>query len=256
VNTHGSPPDARARLLALLEGIESAPPPVARATSPGPAAGPGEGGLGALEAAVAALIAEEGALPGFLARRAAQARDRLLLARAGVVGGRAADSWLAGLATSVEAAIASRGSTRWQPAALSESFLEAPRHLVLWRRTAVAACAVAALGLGLVATQHGAGGPAGSTPRIDPRSALLQPLGDDGAAGRFAALRSGVDPGGLARPVGWSSAPGGRSDRGTPRYVRILPLRPGGEVDIGRILDELAGPRPAAAPTEAWSERN
>jgi len=119
------------------------------------------------------------------------------------------DSTLAGLYEDVRAGVA--GANAWHRAGMSGAFLDAPRSLVMWRRAAVAACLLLAVGAGFSLGGGTLGTP--GTPyegqvmrRVDPRDALLERLGTRAPSAQPAAYPGAVR-GGL-RAVG--STPRGR----------------------------------------------
>jgi hypothetical protein len=106
----------------------------------------------------------------------------------------------------------------WLRAGMTDGFLDAPRALRFWRRTAVAACALVAFGAGMFATEperaHGPAAPVGAVRALhDPRDDLL--------------LRSerGVP---------------GTTERAAKSPIRaVFDTRPARRGDAGRMLDAL-----------------
>lgn len=104
-----------------------------------------------------------------LARKAQAVRGRYALHARRMPEGR-----LDGLYEAVRAEAS--GERGWMRAGMSGAFLDAPRNLVIWRRTAMAACLLLAVGAGMMLTeQRGfeAPGAGGMRAGFDPRDELL-----------------------------------------------------------------------------------
>jgi len=149
------------------------------------------------------------------------------------------DAALVGLYEDVRAATSE--TDPWARSRMSEAFLDAPRHLVRWRRTAMAACAVLAVGAGLFAGGRLGfeSGDAGGVGGADPRDGILERLH---IAGPFAGQRSRGPAAGTLVSVPGASEP----ERKAPSFwvFHVDRRRPS---NAGRLLDavraRVAGPR-------------
>lgn len=133
---------------------------------------------------------------------------------------------------------------RWARAAMSGAFLDAPRALALWRRTALAASLLLVVGGGLVVRERlgGAGAPPQGRPltAADPRDGLL--LSQD------ASERTGAPAAGAGAAVPVAHAEQGSAARA--RRPVFLWIR--GRGDAGAFLDRLP---PVANPGEKEEQR-
>ncbi len=140
--------------------------------------------LRALAQELARCVAEDPAAAARLGTRLADVQTRLALQARDVPTGA-----LAGLYEEVRAT--PQDASPWARSRMSEAFLDAPRHLVRWRRTALAACALLAVGTGLLAGGRlGFDVPSGARRGADPRDGILERLAEGGALGGRHSRRS------------------------------------------------------------------
>ena len=147
-------------------------------------------------------------------------------------------STLEGLYEDIRAEVT--GANAWHRAGMSGAFLDAPRSLVLWRRAALAACLLLAVGAGFSLGGGTLGSPGvdygGQTMLlVDPRDALLERLDARGPAAPPAAQPAGYP--GAAR--GGMRTVGSAPRRGLYVFGRGARRASAAEADARRMLDGI-----------------
>ena len=182
-----------------------------------------------IELAMAALDEALAASPADAAGRATARRVERVRALHGLQTRPLPDEALDGLYDDIRSGVTAGMGAPWVRAGMSGTFLDAPHSLVIWRRTAMAACLLLAVGTGfffgdayLPATERGGTG-------ADPRDRLLRPAGVGDATRvtpassrgdmRFAPVRGGTGFVTFGRPDA-SDIDAGRMLDG----VRIFPV--------------------------------
>lgn len=144
------------------------------------------------------------------------------------------------------------GESAWRRAGMSEAFLDAPRNLVMWRRAAVAACLLLAVGAGW--TLRGeepdtAGVRADMLRLVDPRDGLLERLDRPVAVPAVARTRP-VGIGGRLNTIGTGSS--ARASVRPSRGVIVFNGAGRTDADARRMLDGVRiFPVPGRADAEA-----
>lgn len=154
------------------------------------------------------------------------------------------DEALDGLYEDIRAGLTGDGA--WLRAGMSEAFLDAPNALVIWRRVAVAACLLLAVGAGYMAPREGRTDTSGSSVR---GMELLDVSPETGVQAGFErgrtiprSRRSPRWAPARAETVVHGSQPGDgdRRERGTVRRGRVILFRPAAEQDDARrMLDGI-----------------
>ena len=133
----------------------------------------------------------------------------------------------------------------WRRAGLSHSFLDAPRHLAVWRRMAVAALVLVGVGAGalLNGTLRFSADAPGSTRPADPYAGLLEPY----EAGRTARPRTSRFVRSISSPVRMVSDGVRPPPAHAANTTVVFPMRDLSSRNVTDMLDGLAIPDMGAA---------